>query len=358
MKVFILTMLVPALAFSQNTWHSFMNEDELVGFKDEQGEVRIPPKYVAGFTHTNRFEHIAAVLEQIKGTWGSDKYLLKSGKTFGTDSVYFWDNTADCEKEGFIRFRDRKTDKVGFFNRQGKVSIAAEYSDARPFTNGLAIVIKDAKKACWGNQEYDPKNPCEHWSWKDGVTMLIDTNNNVLLEDYPRDSLHLFKTFQWENESSDLSNPNRDYFKSPRGATFSLINAKREFRNWYQGSFLMHPISPNHYDLEIAYWSKSNEQWEQMTKEDLLKNYSKYIQRICNSREKQTSIFNEHLNHYIFESSRFNEYYDNCGDHKSMEFPVFEIGIRNPESLGYQSFIQFLRTTNGYKVISMNLDLE
>src|SRR5206468_2695683 len=100
---------------------------------------------------------------------------LKNGKKTGRDSVYLWDFTYDHEQEGKIRFRDKKTDKVGFFNKEGKIVIPAVYNDAGPFNNGLALVIHDGKRTC-------ADKSCEHWSWN-GINALINTHNKIIADD-------------------------------------------------------------------------------------------------------------------------------------------------------------------------------
>ena len=104
-----------------------------------------------------------AAMEENDGKFSS-YYLLKNEKKIGKDSVYVWDMVFDCESEGMIRFRDSKTDKVGFFDGKGKVTIPAIYSDALPFRNNVAVVIKDAKRTCFDGKLYRREKPCEHWT--------------------------------------------------------------------------------------------------------------------------------------------------------------------------------------------------
>lgn len=99
---------------SPGRWTAFWDErSELRGFKDSNGDVRIKPKFM-GFTVANEFEHIMAAMEEKAGSYET-YYLTRSGKKVGVDSLYIDDNSADCESEGFIRFRDKTTDKVGMF---------------------------------------------------------------------------------------------------------------------------------------------------------------------------------------------------------------------------------------------------
>tara|TARA_B110000211_G_scaffold231093_1_gene291965 strand:+ start:3103 stop:3477 length:375 start_codon:yes stop_codon:yes gene_type:complete len=112
-----LFLLLGQLGFAQNNdkWTSFSDKkSELTGFKNLKGEVMIEPKFM-GFTIAKVFDVIIAVMEEDSGTFKT-YYLIKSGKKIGNDSLHIFDNGADCENEGFIRFRDKKTDKVGMFD--------------------------------------------------------------------------------------------------------------------------------------------------------------------------------------------------------------------------------------------------
>lgn len=134
-----------AVAQSNDIWIAFWNKDTTkIGFKDKNGNIKIEPKF-SGFTTARKFENIIAVTEEKNGKWES-YYLTKSGKIVGQDSLYVFDNGPDCENEGFIRFTDRKTDKMGMFNAEGKIVIPAEYSNLTKAKNGMFIGLKDAKK--------------------------------------------------------------------------------------------------------------------------------------------------------------------------------------------------------------------
>lgn len=160
-------------AQSNDIWTAFPNKDTtLTGFKDKNGVIKIEPKF-NGFTIARKFENIIAVTEEESGNWKS-YYLTKQGKIVGRDSLYVFDNGPDCENEGFIRFTDRKTDKMGIFNAEGKIVIPAEYSALTKVKNGIISVLKDAKKQQDG----------EHFFWAGGKEFLIDINNKILVEDF------------------------------------------------------------------------------------------------------------------------------------------------------------------------------
>src|SRR3954464_8656370 len=102
-------------AQDKDTWVSFWDKDTThIGFKDKNGNIKIAPKFM-GLTFANKFDDIIVVSEEVNETWKS-YYLTKTGKIVGRDSLYIFDNSPDCENEGFIRFKDPKTDKMGLFN--------------------------------------------------------------------------------------------------------------------------------------------------------------------------------------------------------------------------------------------------
>jgi len=123
MKHYLLTFLLTTLSMTlfgqhNDTWTSFWNKDtSLIGFKDKNGNIKIEPKFMR-FTTANKFDDIIAVTEEVEVNekWES-YYITKAGRIVGRDSIHTCDNGADCESEGFIRFRDYKTDKAGMFNK-------------------------------------------------------------------------------------------------------------------------------------------------------------------------------------------------------------------------------------------------
>ena len=168
MKVKLLSILffISVCAFAQNNdiWTAFYNPDtDDIGFKNSKGD-----KIIALMDDEN-FSRVY--------------YMLKNGKTFGKDSTYIFDMTFDCESEGFIRFHDSKTDKVGMFNHEGKIVIPAKYSDLFPMKNGMTIALQGAYKEYW--EKHNEHSGCNHWSWVGGKNVLINSKNEILVEDFP-----------------------------------------------------------------------------------------------------------------------------------------------------------------------------
>jgi hypothetical protein len=350
-RLCFLIVLLPTLIVAQSeVWYSYIDTTtELLGFKNSDGQTVIEPNYVLEFTQANQFNQIVSVLEEKDGNWDSF-YISKSGKNFGLDSVYIWDNLPDCEREGLIRFRDRNTDKVGFFNAQGKIVIPAEYNDAKPFINGLSLVIQNATKTCWSNEVYDHKNPCEHWSWVGGETMLINLKNEVLTKEISIDS-----SYQYHSLAIDKNNlKDRDYFESKNGS-FSLINTKREFSNWFLSEFQNDIVNPLFLFEKVTVWNKDQKQWIVNNDIEILENKISDLRNIVNQiKESNMLILENQLNNYLHNGKFFESYYDNCGQHLNNRYPVFGIGIATDKQNGYHEVLEFLRTAQGYKLITIS----
>src|SRR4051812_19925628 len=114
MKKYLLTFLctfisITLLAQRSNQWFIFYNKDStLIGFKDQNGNVKIKPKFEP-YMVAKKFDNIAAVTEH----GGKSYYITKKNRIVGTNNLYYFDNTPDCESEGYIRFTDKKTQKTG-----------------------------------------------------------------------------------------------------------------------------------------------------------------------------------------------------------------------------------------------------
>lgn len=126
MKKNLLVLLLIAVfsnSFAQKNdiWVSFYNQDSTkIGFKDKLGNVKIEPKFVEMYGN-QKFENIIATIEEVGDVWKS-YYLTKSGKKVGENMLFMFDNTPDCENEGFIRFTDEKLEKTGLFGKDGNIA--------------------------------------------------------------------------------------------------------------------------------------------------------------------------------------------------------------------------------------------
>ncbi|KAF2512553.1 hypothetical protein [Flavobacterium foetidum] len=343
-----LSLIINLGAFAQeDIWMSFPNKDTtLVGFKDKNGIVKIEPKF-SGFTTARKFENIIAVTEEKNGKWES-YYLTKSGKIIGRDSLYVFDNGPDCENEGFIRFTDRKTDKMGMFDGDGKIIIPAIYSNLTKARNGMIIVLKDAEK----------KQDGEHFFWTGGKEFLVDIHNKILVENFAyNDELDFYSVEKSKEPSKD---PIRDNFLAVDGEYYSFVNFDKEFKAWLKKNLLSDLSKKNllKHSFDKITYTKPLEDWIYKPKEKFISNNYLYLKlKLEELKNPKTDYFitTDGLNPFIFESPEYNVYFNNCNESKDWLYPVKSI-IVNPKNKAdfKQDHIQFLRTENGYKLISIS----
>jgi len=352
MKKIIILYLFLCLNFTlsaqnKDTWISFWDKDTThLGFKDKSGNIKIEPKFM-GMTIAHKFENIIAVSEEENENWKS-YYLTKTGKIVGRDSLYVFDNGPDCENEGFIRFNDPKTDKMGLFNGDGKIVIPAEYSDLTRVRNGMIIALKDAVKEKDG----------EHFFWTGGKEFLIDINNKILIENFGfNDELNFYSLEKSKEKNPD---PVRDNFLGIDGQYYSFINFDKEFKAWLKNILLTDLSKENllkHSYDQITYWKKKDDDgWITKPKASFIKQNYKIIKAKLlelKSANCDYHIFSESLNKFIYEADEYDQYFDNCRQAKDWINPVKNIVISpQDKNESGQDHFEFLRTENGYKLIS------
>jgi hypothetical protein len=369
--VIMTTMLICAACLkplpSRDTgpWTLFLDEQTgLYGYRDAGGTIKIPPKFIMAGAH--EFHNIVAVVEQTGEKNFPGYYLLKTGKKVGIGNLYLRDNSPDCESEGKIRFRDAKTDSVGFFDNRGRVVIPAHYSDARPFRNNLAMVLKGAERVCPDGAPWSADNgTCEHWQWRGGRMFLINARNQVMIEDFPYTgsldwcSLHVTDTRH--------PAPQRDSFKATDGRYWSFINVEKEFRHWFESTFLpsdtTDALEKCAFD-EITYWAEDAGEWKQEHKDRFLKNAGPVLLQVIGRVRNGTLDYALHknplgLNRFIFHGSRYAAYFDTCRNSIDWQHPVFELVVSYHDenaggTISHQDVFEFLRTADGvYRLISV-----
>jgi len=341
-------------AQTQDTWSSFWNNDStLIGYKDHNGRVKIEPKFT-GFTSAEKFDDIIAVSEENNGKW-SNYYLTKANRKIGRDSLHIFDNGADCESEGFIRFRDSKTDREGMFNRAGEIAVPAIYNALTRVQNGMIIGLKGAEKKFWDEHK---ESGCNHFSWEGGQEVLIDTLNNILVENFKYDkSLNFYAV---EKTNSRLSDPTRESFLAKDGSYYSFINFEKEFTQWItnelQKDLSLERLISISYDTIIC---ESPKGWIKTNKQKLIsENFTLLKNGLLEILQPQTDYFISagSLNPYLFEGAEFEKYYNNCGESKDWIYPTMSIIISHNKKTNFsQNHYEFLRTEDGYQLISLTI---
>ena len=348
--IFLLGLTNLTLSAQNNDiWTLFWNSDTtLFGYKDKNGTVKIEPKFTMVFA--DKFNHIIAVTKEVNSQWDS-YYLTKSGKIVGRDSLYFFDNGFDCENEGFIRFRDHKIDKAGLFNKNGDIVIPAEYDDLTGVRNGMFIALKGAKKEYWDDSR-------EHYSWVGGQEMLIDTLNRVLIDRFPyATNLNFYSIQKTKTPPLDTI---REFFPAKDGSYYSFINFEKEFKQWLTTDLLSNLTAEKliKASFDTITWA-SIEDWEKSDSRQFITNnfdmLKKGLQEILNP-DCNYFISMDGLNSYIYEGTEFEKYFNDCGETKEWIYPVMAIIVSHKNKKDFtQNHYEFLRTDNGYKLISITV---
>jgi len=356
LKLIILLIFIETSLFGQNndTWTSFWNNDStLIGYKDKNNIVKIPPQFSL-FQTADKFDNIIAVTDEVNGELKT-YYLSKLGKTFGKDSLHSFDNTYDCENEGFVRFRDRITDKVGMFNRKGEIIVPAEYNELTKVINGLIVGLKGAEKKFWDKEKH---SDCNHFSWTGGKEVLIDTLNNLLVDSFSYEhKLNLFSLEQTDNTHSDTI---RKSFIAKNGKNYSFIDFEKEFKQWLNKDLLIdfsiEKLVNASYNSII--WQSSG-CWDKTDKQTFInRNFPALKASLLEISDSKWEhfIFMNSLNSFMYEGAEFEKYYNNCGQGKEWIYPVMELVIssKKKKKLSQNSFT-FLKTDSGYKLINVTI---
>jgi len=337
-------------AQTKDTWIAFWNPDTtLVGYKDQQGNLKIQPQF-SGATAAAYFDEIMTVSEEQSGKL-QNYYLTKEGRRIGYDSLYVFDNTPDCENEGFIRFRDRATGFAGLYNRKGDIVIPAIYNELSKVRNGLVVVLKGAQKQQEAGEE--------HFNYTGGQTMLIDTSNKVILDSFSaEENLDLY-SMQVSPKPSAVSS--RQNFRGKDGRTYSFINFDLEFKSWLKTSLLNNltkaAIDKAAYN-EISYWNEAAG-WMTVTGKIFVeRNYLllKNKLSLLNGKSVDYDVVTDGLNPFIFNTPQYQKYFNNCGESIDWKYPMKITVISHNDLSGLvQDHFEFLRTEQGYKLISVTI---
>ena len=324
MKNYLLTCLLTLGRFtlvgqSKDSWTSFWNKDSsLLGFKDKNGVVTLKPAF-NGLTIADKFDDIIAVTEEKDDRW-NNYYLTKTGRIVGKDSLYIFDNGADCESEGFIRFRDPITDKTGMFNRNGDIVIPAVYNALTNVRNGMVVALKGAQKIQSG----------EHFSWKGGREILIDTSNNMLVDSFIHN--HDLNFFSLIVSAKPNQATIRQHFKTVNGQYYSFIDFNKEFSAWLKASLLSHLTKENLLRSsykEISYWKEPTGWTTEPRHRFINRNFNLIKTKLSqlHSKDCDYAVFDEGLNPYIYAADEYRDFFNNCREARDWLYPVKNIVI-------------------------------
>lgn len=312
-------------------------------------------------TDSGRKASITAILDTTDWKNIRSYYKLANGRVIGEDSVYSFDATDDCEGDGKVRFRDRVSDKVGFFDNNGQVVIPAIYNDASRFQNGMAIVIKNAKRIGWHGEDCEKGN-CEHWSWAGGNMMLINARNEVLVDSFEIHGMVNWYSVQMKDMPADTSM--YCSFKGVNGKWYVFLDYEREFEKWFKEVYLKETGDMRHlrafaHDSLVSSLPEYPD-WKRMSRDEFIQAHGQQLQhRLQRLNDPTIRYFStlEGLNPYIHTGSSFEPFFDAITWGDPGRYPVFDIISNFMDQNGrldYQEHYSFLRTDKGYKLIGVS----
>ncbi len=351
--IFAIVSILNSFGQGKDIWYAFSNEStNLIGFKDKNGVVKIQPKFNE-MTSVIKFDNIIAVIEDTIGK-GNSYYLTKTGKIVGKNSLYYYDNTNDCESEGFIRFRDHKSSKVGMLNRTGTVVIPAIYDDLSVVQNGLIIGLKGAEKKFFNIDKY--KNS-EDYYWDGGQQILMDTLNNTLVENCTTNQfLNLYSLKKTNTPDLD---PIRVAFLGKDGSYYSFIDYEKEFKQWITNTIEKGVTLETLMDsaFETITWD-TKKSWGKTKKEKLITdNFTLLKNNLFEIVQPSTEYFisSDGLNSITYDGKAFEKYFNNCGASKEWKYPKMSLNINHYDNKKLvQNSYGFLRTDEGYQLINLS----
>lgn len=192
---------------------------QLYGFKDLQGNIKVSPRYWDCPTDT--FRTIAFVGIPKEGWVCIDKNLNILFHPF------IWDNDIDPWQSGLIRIQENK--KIGFADTTGKIAIPPIYDFVTPFDQNYSAFLSGAKHTCM--EDGVPDSLCEHMGWVGGVWGIINKHNDTLIP--PSIDRSLFDLDVLNISSITDTKPNSFYIPlAGKNKTYYIEDVQKSFQSF------------------------------------------------------------------------------------------------------------------------------
>ncbi|MBV7582117.1 hypothetical protein KW851_04745 [Pseudomonas sp. PDM33] len=353
-------LALSASAAADEPWVAFTQND-LIGFKDAQGDVKVPPTLSPMFTLARRFEHIIATGEETADGYRR-YYLLRDGRQVAPDSVYFFDNAPICESENSIRFRDRVRDKVGFLDGNGQVLIPAELSDATAMRNGMVVALKDAVRSC--AEPGVSLEQCEHKGWSGGTEVLLDRQGRTLVANFDSSRAGALDWFSRQVSEQPSSDPRRVSFKGVDGRYISFVDIEKDFAIWFRDEFLAHlddaSLKAHSYS---RIWSGQGgeplDDWKSVSLDEALRQYGPALRkRLETLRSSAGYGVRQDDMGWPFDPERDPQYFDGCGEFAQWRTPkvsAMEHWQQGSFEPARHASFDFIRTAEGYRLVAFSI---
>jgi hypothetical protein len=242
------------------------------------------------------------------------------------------------------------------YNSKGYIVIPAEYNDLTNVRNGIAAALKGAeKKYADGNKH----SGCDHFSWAGGKEYLIDTRNQIIIDNFKYDSSLDF--FSLKTEQKPTQDANRQSFLGVDGRYYSFNDYKKEFHAWLNSAILSSfsqekLINAAYKDIYV--WKEPDSWISEVCSVFIERNFELIKNRLAVLKNQNADYFISinGLNPFIYKAPEFDIYFNNCGEAKEWKYPVIDVVINHKtESDLVQDHFEFLRTDKGYKLISVTI---
>jgi len=239
---------------------------------------------------------------------------------------------------------------LGLLNENGDISIPPIYDNLSNVNNNLLYALEGATR----------KKDGEYTLLTGGISKLIDTKNNVLIEkiEYMDENINLYSIIE-EKEGYQKSEI-RDYFKGKNEKIYSFINYEKEFKQWFD-SITKEELKSNmirqylHRDFTYIKEDKNFI----FTKKDKInpKLLNQISDALNNINHKGTDYFVSLASSYRDNDKEIDKKLDNCGTYMIEKYPDIEIRVNliNKKGEHYQNSYSFIKVKNGYQLLGMTI---
>jgi hypothetical protein len=217
--------------------------------------------------------------------------------------------------------------------------------------------LKGAKKK---HSNGNDDSGCNHFTWVEGKEYLIDTNNQIIIENFVYDSNLDF--FSIKTEPGPAQDAVRQSFLGVDGKYYSFVDYKKEFQKWLDSALLGPSLSKEQIidsSYKTIYIWKEPIGWKNEESSEFIDTNFELIKTKLSELNKEESdyfVSIDGLNPFIYDGIEFNDYYNNCGEPKEWKYPVMNVTVNHKtESDFYQDHFEFLKTENGYRLISVTV---
>lgn len=341
--------------------------DNLFGYKNAEEEVLIDAQYSRA--DAIRFDDLIVVSEE-NGSNAESYYLNRAGKKFGSDQVYTYSYSFDCEREGHIRFKEAMNGYVGLFNRQGKIAIPAIYDDLSPVTYGLVTAIKNAEKSALHSQQTYSfgykyfrdhlSGGCNHISWSGGIKLLLNIENEILVKNFNYKGRLDYGSMEIKDEAS--LNSTKESFKGVNGKYYIFTNIEEDFKDWFYSQFFseldVEKLKANSLD-SIMYYKRPDGWTVESAADYFLKNASTLIDRMTKQKslDSDFTFRLKELSPLTYDNAYFSKYFNNCNKSMKDKYPILEVLFyQESEEEEVKTLLKFIKDESGYKIYDVRLE--